>query len=141
MRKTSSTAQPRQGRGLTVTSMRTTALGSTEWAARLIRARRAAPVERRRRLCAALSVRKPPPQKKVDFGWPKCVLLRAKRGRPALLVLPGRFRRAWLRAQGELQPKAGGRVYDKAVRLTGLPFCSISTVPAVLRRASTLVDT
>jgi hypothetical protein len=37
MRKTSSaTAQPRQGRGLAVTSMRTTALGSTEWAARPI---------------------------------------------------------------------------------------------------------
>jgi hypothetical protein len=36
MRKTSSTAQPMQGRGLTATSMRTTALGSTycttEWA-------------------------------------------------------------------------------------------------------------
>jgi hypothetical protein len=43
MRKTSSTAQPRQGRGLAVTSMRTTALGSTEWAARRIRAGRAAP--------------------------------------------------------------------------------------------------
>jgi hypothetical protein len=40
----------------------------------------------------------------------------------------------WQRAQ----PKAGGRVYDKAVRLTSLPLCSISTVPAVSRRASTL---
>jgi hypothetical protein len=38
MRKTSSTAQPRQGRGLMATSMRTTALGSTESAARPIRA-------------------------------------------------------------------------------------------------------
>jgi hypothetical protein len=37
---------------------------------------------------------------KVDFGWPKCVLLRAKRGRPARLVLPGRFRRAWPQGAG-----------------------------------------
>jgi hypothetical protein len=43
MRKASSTAQPRQGRGRTAASMRTTALGSTEWAARPIRAGRAAP--------------------------------------------------------------------------------------------------
>jgi hypothetical protein len=43
MRKTSSTAQSRQGRGRTATSMRTTALASTERAARPIRAGRAAP--------------------------------------------------------------------------------------------------
>jgi hypothetical protein len=48
----SSTAQPRQGRGLTATSMRTTALLSTAWAARLIRAGRAASSGRGRRLCA-----------------------------------------------------------------------------------------
>jgi hypothetical protein len=41
-RKTSSTAQPMQGRGLAATSMRTTALLSTAWAARSIRAGRAA---------------------------------------------------------------------------------------------------
>jgi hypothetical protein len=51
-RKTSSTAQPRQGRGLTATSMRTTALLSTAWAARLIRAGRAAQSGWRRRMCA-----------------------------------------------------------------------------------------
>jgi hypothetical protein len=39
--KASSTAQPRQGHGRTATSMRTTALASTEWAARPIRAGRA----------------------------------------------------------------------------------------------------
>jgi hypothetical protein len=41
-----------KGRGLTATSMRTTALLSTAWAARLIRAGRAAQSGRRRRLCA-----------------------------------------------------------------------------------------
>jgi hypothetical protein len=50
--KTSSTAQPGQGRGLTATSMRTMALLSTAWAARLIRAGRAASKGWRRRLCA-----------------------------------------------------------------------------------------
>jgi hypothetical protein len=57
-RKASSTAQPRQGgRGLTATSMRTTALLhtrallSTAWAARLIRAGRAASEGSGRRLC------------------------------------------------------------------------------------------
>jgi hypothetical protein len=49
---TSSTAQPRQGRGLTATSMRTTAWLSTAWAARLIRAGRAAQSGWRRRMCA-----------------------------------------------------------------------------------------
>jgi hypothetical protein len=53
MRKTSSTVQLRQGRGLTATSaMRTTALAPTEWAARPIRAGRAAPAGWRRRLYA-----------------------------------------------------------------------------------------
>jgi hypothetical protein len=51
-RKPSATAQPRQGRGLTATSMRTTALLSTTWAARLIRAGRAAQSGWRRRMCA-----------------------------------------------------------------------------------------
>jgi hypothetical protein len=46
------TAQPRQGRGLTATSMRTTALLSTAWAARLIRAGGAAQSGWRRRMCA-----------------------------------------------------------------------------------------
>jgi hypothetical protein len=52
-RKTSSTAQPRQGRELTATSMRTTALLSTAWAARRIRAGRAAQPGWRRRMCCA----------------------------------------------------------------------------------------
>jgi hypothetical protein len=51
-RRTSSTAQPRQGRGLTATSVRTSALLSTAWAAQLIRAARAAPSGRGRGLCA-----------------------------------------------------------------------------------------
>jgi hypothetical protein len=51
-RKTSSTAQPRKGRGLTATSMWTTALLPTAWAARRIRAGRAASLGWRRRLCA-----------------------------------------------------------------------------------------
>jgi hypothetical protein len=64
MRKASSTAQPRQGRGLTATSMRTTALGSTEWAARPIRAGRAAPegLRRRRAVRAPLLCMSPPPR-------------------------------------------------------------------------------
>jgi hypothetical protein len=44
--------QPRQGRGLTATLMRTTALLSTAWAARRIRAGREAPSGWRWRLCA-----------------------------------------------------------------------------------------
>jgi hypothetical protein len=51
---------------------------------------------------------------KVDFGVPKCVLLRAKRGRPALLMLPGRFRRAW--PQGAGWASAKGR---RAIRQGG----------------------
>jgi hypothetical protein len=51
-RKASSTAQPMQGRGLTATSMRTTALLSTAWVARCIRSGRAASLERGRRLLA-----------------------------------------------------------------------------------------
>jgi hypothetical protein len=40
--------------------------------------------------CAAwLVVTAPPKKRKAGFGVPRCVLLRAKRGRPALLVLPG----------------------------------------------------
>jgi hypothetical protein len=58
-RKTSSAAQPRQGRGLTVTSMRTTALLSTAWAARRIRAGRAASSGWRRRLYARPCVSAP----------------------------------------------------------------------------------
>jgi hypothetical protein len=45
MRKTSSTAQPRHGRGLTATSMWTAALASGEWATRPI-------IHQSRRLCA-----------------------------------------------------------------------------------------
>jgi hypothetical protein len=41
-----------QGRGLTATSMRTTALLPTAWAARLVRAGRAAQSGWRRRMCA-----------------------------------------------------------------------------------------
>jgi hypothetical protein len=56
MRKASSTAQPRQGRGLAVASVRTAAVGSTEWAAgplgSLARAGRAAARGWRRRLVA-----------------------------------------------------------------------------------------
>jgi hypothetical protein len=52
MRKTSSTAQPRQGRERTATSIRTTALTSTERAAQPIRAGCAASVGWRRQLCA-----------------------------------------------------------------------------------------
>jgi hypothetical protein len=56
MRKTSSTAQPSPGKGVgggrTATSMLTTALALTEWAARPIRAECAVPAEWRWRLCA-----------------------------------------------------------------------------------------
>jgi hypothetical protein len=50
--------------------------------------------------------------KKRFFGVPRCVLLRAKRGRPALLVLPGfSFPDGPSRgAEDELQPKAGRRL-------------------------------
>jgi hypothetical protein len=62
---TSSTAQPRQGRGLTATSMRTTALLSTAWAARPNRGGGGG--------CArALAVHKPPPPKKRLQSWSLC---------------------------------------------------------------------
>jgi hypothetical protein len=69
--RASSTAQPRQGRrGLTATSMRTTALLSTAWAARRIRAGRAASEMGGGGGCArALAVYKPPPRKKRKSRW------------------------------------------------------------------------
>jgi hypothetical protein len=69
---------------------------------------------------------------KASFGKPKCVLLRAKRGRPALLVLPGLSTTGGpsRRAQGDLGSAAEGR---KAIgsslgqqKLETAAFCSIS---------------
>jgi hypothetical protein len=66
-RKASSAAQPRQGRGLTATSMRTTALLSTAWAARRIRPGRGASSGWRRRLCARPCCVCPPSTQKINI--------------------------------------------------------------------------